>query len=108
MTPYDTPPPEEWVLERAAEVYAEHRSLFHFGPPPYVSDLAIRHTATGQEWVLRVSVHIPDSGLDAVTSMLRSASADNDPMRLAMGLAYLQAAEDCCRIAAMAEAGGVQ
>ena len=98
------PTTDDLALKRAAEIHAEKRTTFDYGPPPYVWVMDVAHPKTGRKWSLRVSWFTTKDGVDAVVESIGVLLQTGDPEAVAMGLAYISAATE---ITGMESARGV-
>ena len=88
------PTTDDLTVARAAEIHAEGRTIFVYGPAPYAWELDIKHPATGRKWVVRVSAHLDESGVDALNALLDAVGRAGTPDAMARGLAYLSACSE--------------
>jgi hypothetical protein len=88
------PDNDDLIMKRATEIHEEHRAVFEYGPPPYSTVMDLGHAPTNQRWTLRLSDHLPPSGVEAVVKLIKVSGEAGDPVVLAFGLAYLAAATE--------------
>lgn len=95
------------IMRRAAEIHAERRTRFDFGPPPHGLAMDLTHAASASRWTVRISDHIPLEGVSALAEMLSRTCSSGDVDVVAFGLAYVAAAtETVAGMDALSRGGG--
>ena len=99
---------EQWIEQRAAEIHAERRALFSFGPPPYTA-MAVVKLKDGEHVNIRVRADSLDVVLfQIITPLAKHAAASEDPdFVVRFGLAMMEAANErfLASMAAVGDAG---
>jgi hypothetical protein len=98
------PTTDDLALKRAAEIHAEKRTTFDFGPAPFAWIVDVAHPKTGRKWFLRVSRFTTKEAVDALVESIGILIQTGEPEAVAMGLAYIAAATE---ITGMESARGV-
>ena len=93
------------AMKRAQEIHDEGRASFDFGPPPYSTGLDVSHSPTGRTWQVRISDHIPLTGVDALLLLITGAAKADSPDVMAFGLAYIAAASEIGAVTVALEMG---
>ena len=88
------PSTDDLALKRAAEIHAEKRDTFDFGPPPYAHVMTIDHPATGCAWKLRISRFSTPEAISTLAESLGILTRTGNPESVAAGLAYISAATE--------------
>lgn len=88
------PTTDDLALTRAAEIHAEGRSVFVYGPPPYRQVVKVAHRPTGKAWTVKISAHLDREGIAALAKLIDSASQAENPETMPFGLAYLTACSE--------------
>lgn len=99
-----SPTTDDLALKRAAEIHAEKRTTFDFGPAPFAWIVDVAHPKTGRKWFLRISRYTTKEAADALVEAVGILLHTGDPESVAQGLAYISAATE---ITAMEAARGV-